>query len=140
MEKEPSDKKSYEISFLVKDEVSAQKIASLIRQHGGAISFESSTRNLALAYKINKETNANFGYFHFEMAPEELPTLDRNLKTSNEVMRFLIITPAFSKAKSTPTLKPRLKPLSPRPIQEVSKVSIPLSNEAIEKKIEEILR
>ncbi|TSC81645.1 MAG: 30S ribosomal protein S6 [Parcubacteria group bacterium Gr01-1014_20] len=140
MEKEPSDKKSYEISFLVNDEAGAQKIASLIRQHGGAISFESPIRNLALAYKINKETNANFGYFHFEMTPEELPTLDRNLKTSNEVVRFLIITPAFSKAKSSPTLKPRLKPLSSKPIQEISKASMPLSNEALEKKIEEILQ
>lgn len=140
MEKEPSEKKSYEISFLVKDESSAQKIATLIRQHGGEVSFESPVRNLALAYKINKEANANFGYFHFEMTPEELPALDRNLKTSSEVVRFLIITPAFLKTQNIPTLKPKSRPISPRPTQEANKAPAPLSNEALEKKIEEILQ
>lgn len=143
METEAKDKKSYEISFLVKEESAVNRITTLIRQHGGDITLETPVRSLALSYKIKKESTLNFGYLHFDMLPEELPALDRNLKTATEVVRFLIITPPFVKAKATssPLSRPRATKSAPsKMVQEMSKSPAPLSNEALEKKIEEILQ
>jgi ribosomal protein S6 len=122
-----------------------------LRQHNGEISVEPRAKRLTLAYEIKKHKEAVFAYCTFKAAGEDAKKLEQDLTTNTEVIRFLIIkTPkpdlsaerrTFSPAESvtqrrTRTMRPGstpsadAKPVAPKP----------LSNEALEKKIEEILQ
>jgi len=131
------DKKSYEISYLIKDEASAKEVSRVLRQHEAEILEEVSPKSIALTYKIKKEPAALFGYTIFKAGPENIPELDKNLKTNPSILRFLIVTPPFSKQETSSSLR-RSRPISERTGE--SKPTLPLSNEALEKKIEEILQ
>lgn len=139
---ETPDLKNYEIAFLIKNESGVPDLLKLMKQYGAEISFEGQLRKIALAYKIKNETQAYFGYFHFTMSPEKIKTFDKDLKSNPMVVRSLIITPPFVKAsepaartkKETVEYKEyKAAPLSP-------KSALPLSNEELEKKIDEILQ
>jgi len=131
------DKKSYEISYLIKDEASAKEVSRVLRQHEAEILEEVSPKSIALTYKIKKEPAALFGYTIFKAGPENIPELDKNLKTNPSILRFLIVTPPFSKQETSSSLR-RSRPIPERTGE--SKPTLPLSNEALEKKIEEILQ
>lgn len=135
------DKKKYEIAFLTKDETGAEGVGPFLKQHEAEIIRESALRKISLAYKIKKEQSAYFGCLHFAVDPERLKTIDRDLKSNPVVLRFLIITPPFVKQKpaSLPKTRPRTAPTRSM-IDSSSRPPLPLSNEALEKKIEEILQ
>lgn len=130
------DKKEYEISFLLKHEGDAQEVLKLLKQHGAEITFEGPLKHLQLTYKIKHHTEASFGYLHFKLAPGHLAELNHDLGTKPAIIRFLIITPPFMRARvsqpkrEAPPIQPSTQPKS----------ALPLSNEALEKKIEEILQ
>jgi len=129
--------KEYEISFLIRAEEDAREVLELVKSMQGEVSLEGPVAKISLAYPIKKETHAYFGYFHFLLSPDVLQSLDKALTMKQKVLRFLIITPPVAKYKEKKVVLPKrarvaLKPLSTRP-------SKPISNEALEKKIEEIL-
>jgi ribosomal protein S6 len=135
-------KKDYEISFLTKEESSPDEVRKLLLRSGAEILLEGPVEKIALAYKIEKESSAYFGFFHFSFAPGAMPELQHELTTSPFVLRFLVITPPFVKAKPRPMGKP-MKAKAPEaavPTEKKAVPSLPLSNEALEKKIEEILQ
>ena len=139
MEKEPKD---YEIGFLAEDETGAGKVLQTLTAHGAEILLEGSVERVVLAYSILHRTAAHFGYFHFRIAPEGAELLKKALKAPAGIMRFLIITPPFAKpkprwenrARRTTTAAPVTTQSAEAP------APLPLSNEALEKKIEEILK
>ena len=135
------DKKEYEIAFLTKDETGAENVGSFLKQHEAEIIRESAAKKINLAYKIKKEPSAYFGCFHFAVYPEKLKTIDHDLKINPAVLRFLITTPPFIKQKPAvlPKTRGRIAPVR-SPADSFPKPPLPLSNEALEKKIEEILR
>ncbi len=134
--------KEYELAFLGQAEDVAQKANELVARLGGEVYLQSPVERIALEYKIKKNQSAYFGYFHLRMTPEQVEDLKRELNTFAPVARFLIVTPPFIKAKPR-SLRPR--PASPAAGQAPSAPErkpaepLPLSNEALEKKIEEIL-
>ncbi len=142
---EEKDKKSYELALLLKNEGDLAGVLTLVSQHGGDMIAEPRAKKLALAYKIKGETEAIFAYANFTMLPEHAKELEHDLGTRQNVIRSMIIAAepqaerreiplgAFpSKKRGRPTTRPATdtKPAAPRP----------LSNEALEKKIEEILQ
>lgn len=136
------DKKHYELAYLAKSEDAAREVTEMVKSIGAEVSFEAPLSKLPLAYPVKKEKAAHFGYLHFISAPDLIADLDRSLKTLPSVLRFLIITPPFVKAqgRSERTFSagaPRTKSAAPRMSQPKP---APLSNEALEKKIEEILK
>ena len=138
---EASDKKDYEISFLAREEVGAHEVLRTVSRLGGEVILEGPLERIALAYKIEKEISAYFGYFHFRFSPDGMKSLRHELETNKAVLRFLIIHPPLVKAK--PRLAPRIRPqpvLAPVPVEVKKMPSLPLSNEALERKIEEILQ
>lgn len=141
MAKEETAVKEYEIAYLAKDDTGADLVRKAIAREGGEIFLENPAERISLAYKINKEAAAYFGYFHFRVSPEALPGLDHELKTNAGVLRFLVITPPFLKDKPRPALRPRSAPLpADSGAAKVPPPPLPLSNEALERKIEEILQ
>ncbi|RJP43828.1 30S ribosomal protein S6 [Candidatus Parcubacteria bacterium] len=133
------DKKSYEVAFLAKTEETLGSVLRLVEQHQGEITSEASSKRVALAYPIKKEGQAVFGFLHAKLAPESAKALERNLETNQEVLRFLIMKLPSPKvlAASAPRSPFKARPLS-RSMPEVRRQPTPLSNEALEKKIEEI--
>ncbi len=145
------DKKEYELGILVKTEEDVAPITAALRQHNAEVAAEPRAKRLTLAYEIKKNKEGVFAYCTFKAAGEDVKKLEQDLTTNAEVIRFLIVkTPkpdlsaerrTFSPAEAatqrrTRTMRPGVastsdaKPAAPKP----------LSNEALEKKIEEILQ
>ena len=133
--------KQYEISFLAKEEADVRHGLDLLRRHGAEITLEGSVERITLAYPITHEAGAHFGYAHFAMVAGDLPALTRDLRTSRAFIRFLVITPPFAKQAPRPSPRPRIREAVGVPAMPPERqTALPLSNEALEKKIEEILK
>ncbi|HVO28614.1 MAG TPA: 30S ribosomal protein S6 [Candidatus Paceibacterota bacterium] len=148
MDKQDRDRKEYELAVLVKDEADLAPVVALVREHNGEAPSEPRAKRLALAYEIKKRKEAVFAYFTFKAFGEDVKNLERELNTKPEVIRSLIIAspaPAMTMERQplpmgaakrrtrvtrTGTAADAAKPVAPAP----------LSNEALEKKIEEILQ
>jgi len=138
---EKIDNKNYEISFIVKTEEGPAVVLRILKQHQFDIILEGPVRKINLAYKIKKETQALFGFFHVSGSPESLVAINHDLSINSEVLRFLFITPPFAKSKEQAPMKPRAsRPLAAKVEPEIKSSPAPLSNEALERKIEEILQ
>jgi ribosomal protein S6 len=136
MEQDPDQKKEYELAFLVREESDNAGLMAALKDAGAEIGLEGPIRKTALAYEIKKETSACFGFVQFTMDPSGAKPLEAALNQKPEIMRFLLITPPTAKERPQSTTgpqRPEAKPYEP-------KAAPVLSNEALEKKIEEILK
>ncbi len=136
-----SEKKSYEISFLVRNESDVQAILSHLSRIGAEILNEGNVSEVRLAYPINKLHSANFGWICFDVVPEKIAELNSALRLDEKIMRHLVITPPITKTE-------KKRPAKPSPaktetasdsVQTSSSNSGEISNEELEKKLEEIL-
>lgn len=126
-------KRDYEISFLLLQENALAIIEQVIAAHGGEIFYKQPVSQIRLMYPINKQQSAYFGFAHFHGKPETVANIKHDLGLKPEVLRLLIITPP------TP-LKQERKPRAPeKPVLEAPSAPL-LSNEALEQKLEEILK
>ena len=126
--------KDYEISFLLGQEKDVEDVLKLLKREEAEIIFEGTLRKIPLAYKIKKQSEAYFGYLHFRMSKNKVKSLEKDFLTTSTVLRSLIITPPFVRPKPEPRARQRTAPAPP------AQVGVPLSNEALERKIEEILQ
>lgn len=151
VDREEKEKKLYELALLLKREEDLAPMLALISQRGGEIVTEPRAKKLALAYKIKGNTEGVFISFTFRMLPDDAKGLEEDLNPRQDVIRFMVLVspppsaeqPAFSSAASA--MKPRRgRPstaFAPAPeAKPAARPSSPLSNEALEKKIEEILQ
>ena len=140
------DNKKYEIGFLAEEEGFKDKLIKLIGDFGGEIFDNGNMSRIRLAYPIKKETSALFGYFYFSCQPETIKKINDNLRLNSEILRYIII--------AEPVIQQPIQ-LAPRKVKRVvlvekaaeikpeikkSKLQPILSNEALEKKLEEILK
>ena len=140
IEARDTEKIEYEVSFLVRDEEGVAEVTRLITQHGGRVTFEGGVRKLPLAYRVEKETHAHFGYFYAYLEPKEANTLLHDLKTSGKILRTLIIKSPVAKEKEGSVVPRQRFGVAPVARPQEPRTPLPLSNEALEKKIEEILQ
>lgn len=126
--------KDYEISFLLGQEKDVEDVLGLLKREGAEIIFEGTLKKIPLAYKIKKQSEAYFGHLHFRMSKDKIKSLENDLLTASGVLRSLIVTPPFVRSKPEPKARTRIVPAPRAP------VGVPLSNEALEQKIEEILQ
>lgn len=129
--------KEYEIAFLARDEKEAEGVLGVIARFGAEVIFHGPVEKISLAYPIKKETSAYFGYFHFTLDSQKIASLARELRMNSAVIRFLIVSPPFVKTKAKIIQKTKR---TPQPAVDRKIEPLPLSNEALEKKIEEILQ
>lgn len=136
-------KRKYELAFVIKSEGFAV-IAKLLASGGFTVLTENPLEKIQLAYPIKKENYAYFGYCHLEGEPAAIKNLRTDLKLNSEVLRYLIITPPFIKKpawrKSEPTNSPEETKFNPPANRQSPSTEPALTNEALEKKIEEILK
>ena len=143
----------YEIGFLVRTEDDARQVLQLLQGHKVLVVSQSSLSRIKLAYPIQKEAFAFFGYVHFSLDPGAMKALETDFRSAPYVLRFLIITPplqglhgvrgggesprrvAMSRGKTPAPDVLVSAPVPQKPVREAE-----LSNEALEKKLEEILK
>lgn len=136
------DKKEYELNAMLVDEAVASEVEALIKKNGGEMIKPASVASVRLAYPLKKHESAFFSTFIFSAYPNVVKIIKDELALNVKVLRSLILTPPV-----------KVIPREPRPdkVQGIKKdgaaevISIPkpegvVSNEALEKKLEEILK
>lgn len=142
MNMETNEKKTYEIGFIAKDEKGIHELMDRLKAHGAEILLEGPVEHISLAYEIKKEKEANLGFLHFSAEAASIKPLSDELKRSESILRFLITTPPYIKPKPRQMPPDRAKSSQKQTPVATDRVAAPehLSNEALEKKIEEILQ
>ncbi len=142
---EPKDKKEYELAFLLAEEGGKADVLKALQGVKGEVHTEGTVQKIALQYQIKKHTSAHFGYVQFSAEPDAIAGLDKELKRTPSVIRFLIITPPFMKQRPRSAMPmSSMRGRAPRPTtsEREPKPQPPqaISNEALEKKSEEIMQ
>lgn len=142
MTNEEKDKKEYELAVLVKNEADVATVLTLINQHHGESTSEPRAKHLNFAYEVKKQNEGVFARFTFKAYGDDIKNLEGDLRTRQDVLRFLVIaSPAPAEQIPSPMADRRpSKPVRPVSSPETRPAPRPLSNEALEKKIEEILQ
>ena len=126
--------KDYELSFLLKEASHQAAVLNILKKYQIVPAYESPPIQIRLAYPIKKQTSAFFGFCYFRAETEALLKIKEELDLDGEILRFLIIA---SPAK--PAVREKVVPRPPD--TKSPEPAIPtLSNEALEEKLEEILK
>ncbi|MNN49627.1 30S ribosomal protein S6 [compost metagenome] len=72
-------------------QTTVEKFANIITSNGGEITKSDLMGKRRLAYEINKMRDGFYVLVHFNAEPAVVLELDRVLKISDEVIRFLIV-------------------------------------------------
>lgn len=148
-----NDLKHYEIAYLLHPSIAEEevlghvgKITALIEDVKGMINQSESPKKRKLAYEIEKERNAYFGWTQFLLAPEKISDLDKKLKLEGKksVIRYLLVEQERVEAprlhnvrKSGRTLERTGETVAGAEEQHGEEEKLDL--EALDKKLEEIL-
>ena len=68
-----------------------EKLRTLLAEHKGSITKEDNLGKLKFAYQIEKMSHGTYLIHEFDMVPAELNELDRALRLTKEVLRFMIV-------------------------------------------------
>lgn len=131
----PEDAGSYELSFLIQAPEHEAVVDRAIAEAGGAVTLRSPVRQIRLAYPVKKQGSAYFGFVQFRAPRAGAAAIGRALALVPGVLRHLVVA-ATPKA---PAREPRFAPRAPEPKPAPAPSDI-LSNEALEAKLEEILK
>ncbi len=147
MTNEEKDKKEYELGVLILREEDLPGVLALLAQHHADITSEARAKRLAMAYEIKGHKEGVFASVTFKAYGDEVKELEHDLRLRADVLRSIVVklpkpslrpAPSASApapvsgepyAHTTPRTAPESRPAAPKP----------LSNEALEKKLEEIL-
>ncbi|MEK7542770.1 MAG: 30S ribosomal protein S6 [Patescibacteria group bacterium] len=141
---EPSEKKNlYEITFHTLTEEGAGKVRLVIEKSGGNVVHEKPVQKIRLAYKVKKQLFGFTSVTGFEMEPAKIHGFSNELALAGCVLRSMIHIVSPKKERTKEVKKSSVE--TTQPIQESgtklrSFTTQTLSNEALEKKIEEILQ
>lgn len=142
-----SEPKTYEITFFIGDE-NVSSVVALLKKHGAQIMEEKPLQKTVPAYAIKKQTQCFIGVIRFSAMPSTVENMRNDLNLEHTVYRFMIHTVPQKKAsvviqsEATFSLSSQERPKSATvekkgPRRFFEKI---LTNEALEKKIEEMLQ
>ncbi len=126
------EKKMYEIGFVADQENTKAEVVKIIKDLEGEVFKEGEISKIKLAYPIKKQTNGFFSYIQFFLKPENLNNLKESLKFSPSILRFLVIKLTKSEKENALKKKTVFVKTAPKKMPEA------LSNEELEKKLEEV--
>lgn len=134
---------TYELAFLVKEEAESSIVTAALERCGATIINANPLSRIRLAYPIRHETQAFFGHVVFSLDPARISEVDEILRLDHSLLRYLTITPPIEMRSATP--REEGYPAAMAPKEKAKPVVKPasggmLSNEALEEKLEEILK
>ena len=136
--------KHYELTYLISPELSkeeadslSKEINSLIQEKQGILEKTIPVLKKQLAYPVKKKTIAHLASSFFQIKPEGLKELKKQIESEPKILRYLLLTTTKAKLKIAP--KTIRTPLVIKKTKEViPKKKVELKE--IEKKLEEILK
>ncbi len=134
-----ANKKEYEIAFLLKSQDGVSVMENLLRQHGAEVSLKGPVTETRLAFPIKKFSQANFGYMHFIADASEVEKIVHDANLNQAILRVLVVTPPVGKM---PSGRPARSEKSSKKSETAAPAAVGgmLTNEALEEKLEEILK
>ncbi|OGM97229.1 MAG: 30S ribosomal protein S6 [Candidatus Yanofskybacteria bacterium RIFCSPHIGHO2_01_FULL_39_8b] len=148
-------KQYYELAFHISSNLeeadvqnTKQELERAITSNGGIISFAKELERIRLAYPIKHQTNAFFGYFNFnlELPEEPLDKIKDYLRSSQDVLRFLILKHEPEPKMDKKNLVRKMAAVERRKIKTVQQEKLSTKQEgpradegAIDQKLEEII-
>ena len=151
------DAKNYEFAYLLSPSLPeedvlgvAGKISELIEEHKGAIRRVEPPKKRRLAYTVNKEHSAYFGWTTFAGLPSAIAVIGKKAKERPEILRHLIVEEEIETRRPilrsyVPGTSGASRPPSgtgaqrPEVLREQEVAGEKLDFEALDKKLEEIL-
>ncbi|NBD25065.1 30S ribosomal protein S6 [Paenibacillus glycinis] len=88
--------RKYEVMYIIRPEVEQESVQALTEKfqaiigNGGEVTKHDVIGKRRLAYEINKIRDGIYVLVHFNATPEVVNELDRVMKITDEVIRFLI--------------------------------------------------
>ncbi len=128
--------REYELAYLGVAEDASAALVNVLKARGIEPASQRAPALIQLAYPIKKRPSAYFGWFQFVASPDTADQIVRDLKHEASVLRSLLVTSP---------LKPAVASAKPERIEQASKPEVvpepqALTNEALEQKLEEILK
>ena len=102
--------KTYEITFITKEDLKEKPLKEDLEKLGGKILSISGIGEKNFTYPIKKETKGFYTTILFEIEPEKLSDLNKKLSLNDDILRHLIII-----GKTAPVEIPKL----PKPVKEI---------------------
>lgn len=136
------NKSLYEISFIQEGENEGVP-KKVIEKHGGQIVEDKPLVRIRFAYPIKKQTQGFFGVMRFCIDPLKIGLIDADLKFEKEVLRAIIVQFSEKDKNEEAALEGQENRLRRGKFVRTERkpgYEPALSNEALEKKIEEILQ
>ncbi len=121
--------KEYEIAFLLSSLEAERDFEGALRQNHAEFTYQKSAVEQRLAYPIKKHTSAYFGFYNFKTDPANIKAMKDTLALNANVLRYMIITPPVKIVSVSTQARPEKKP-----------AAAAVSNQALEEKLEEILK
>lgn len=143
--------KYYELTYLLTPELSEEegkifqkKIQSLIQGEDGIVNETRNPLKRKMGYPIKNKEEAFLISLNFNLAPEKLGSLEKKLRSENQILRYLILTKPEAKVSLAGGKKiPLLSKILPSKTYKDKKIVKPKEKKVelkeIEKKLEEIL-
>ena len=142
-------KNSYEVAFWTRDENNGS-LQKIISKHGGEIIKEKPVQKMRLAYSIKNESFAFFGNIIFRMSPDEVIGFKMDVNPEEGVLRYFFrrakknrtdgVSAAREENQVTGSFREKSRSFLGFRSEPKKSTEQILTNEALEKKIEEILK
>jgi small subunit ribosomal protein S6 len=88
----------YEHVFLARQDITSQQVDALVEQYKGVIEANNgkvekveSWGVKSLAFRIRKNRKAHFAFFNIDAAPTAVAEMERQMRISEDVLRFMTI-------------------------------------------------
>ena len=117
-----AEKRIYEVVFIIDpatgEEDSARLVENLqkiVTDQGGAFTKSESMGRRQLAYKIGRNTEGHFMLFEIEGSGSEIAELERRMRVSDQVMRYLTVRVDEDRRRAEKFKERRARKASRRP-------------------------
>lgn len=124
----------FEVNVLVKEE-STEAIMRILKAHGAEVLSEKPIQKIRLSYDIKKQQYAFFVTLEISISKDKESEIRKDLSLDEKVIRLLI-----TEKKEKKGAERRASDVSKKPSRLKSAIQAMLPNEALERKIEEILQ
>ncbi len=142
MQENEHPQETYELSFIVKGE-DTNKVKTITEKNGGKIIREKPLERVQFAYPIKKQRVGGIGTYDVIMERGGMEKINNDLRLEEDVLRFMITKKKVEKPGEKEEGEARRK-RAPSPEvgteKKVLNTDASLTNEALEKTIEEILK
>jgi small subunit ribosomal protein S6 len=89
--------RKYEVMYIIRPEVEQEAVQAIVEKfngiigNGGEVTKQNVMGKRRLAYEINKIRDGIYVLIHFNATSEVITELDRVIKITDEIIRYLIV-------------------------------------------------